>query len=316
MKTLVAGATGALGLQLVRVLLERDHTVVGTSTTEGGCSRLRDLGAQASLGDVLDKEQIKGVVDRAAPDAVVHLATRLPKAGPRRLRDMRTTNLLRRVGNANLVSAAENADVDRYVGESMMFIYGYVQQKEKAVENQRPADGQSSGLQEVTEALVASESQIADASARGTLEGVSLRFGLLHSAEAGSTREMARLIDRRRFPLIGGGKAIHSWIALKDAALATALVVESDSPSSIYNVVDDEPVRFNDYVAEIVRLRGAKAPRTMPSWLVRPFASYATAFLADVELPVSNSRIKAELNWRPTFPTYREALAPFEGARL
>lgn len=310
MKVLVVGATGALGPDVIEALVERGHVVVGTTTSTEKQPLLRELGAEAVVADILDLQSAHDVVNQVMPEALVNLATRLPAAGPRRIRDMRATNRLRRQGTANLLGAAERAGVRRYVGESMIFIYGYGRQEQPATETQEPARRQASGLQEVTDALIAADSQLGEASARGAIEGVSLRFGLFHSAEATTTQEMARQIERRRFPLIGGGEAIHSWVSPQDAATAVTLALEADAPSGVYNVVDDQPVRFADYAGEIARLRGAKAPRVVPSWMVRPFASYVTTFLADVQLPVSNARVKQELGWSPTQPTYREALAP------
>ena len=198
----------------------------------------------------------------------------------------------------------------------MVFIYGFGRQRRPAGEDQPPARAQAEGLQRVTDALVAAESQVAAASAQGRIEGVSLRFGLFHSATAASTLQMARLIERRRLPLVGGGEAIHSWISLEDAAAAVTVALEGDAPGGAFNVVDDEPVRFADYAGEIARLRRAKPPRSVPTSIVRPFASYAAAFLGEVQLPVSNARITDELGWRPSFPTYREALAPLATASI
>lgn len=310
MRVVVVGATGTLGPHVVRLLLDRGHDVVGTTTTAGKRQQLEQMGVEAVVVDVLEREQTAAALAKTRPDAVVNLATRLPAAGPRRIRDMTATNRLRREGTSNLLAGALPADVRRYVSESMVFVYGYGRQREPAAESQPPARGQSAGLQEVTDALAEGESLVAEATAAGHLEGVSLRFGLFHSPEAVTTQEMARLVGDRRFPLIGGGEAVHSWIALEDAATAVALAVESESPSDVYNVVDDLPVRLAEYVTEISRLLDAKSPRSVPSWIVRPFASYTTTFLADVQLPVSNALLKRELDWRPSLPTYREALAP------
>jgi nucleoside-diphosphate-sugar epimerase len=125
---------------------------------------------------------------------------------------------------------------------------------------------------------------------------------------------MVRLIQKGRFPLIGGGHSVLSWIALEDAASAVARAVESPSPEAVYNVVDDEPVSFADYASEMANHLRAKSPGKVPKWLVRPFASYATVFMDDVRLPVSNARLKRDFNWQPAFPIYRSVLATLPAA--
>jgi nucleoside-diphosphate-sugar epimerase len=84
---------------------------------------------------------------------------------------MRATNLLRREGTRNLLMAARIAGVRRYVGESMMFIYGFGKHPGPVDESQEAGRAQSDGLQAVTDALVACESQIAAFSAAGEIEG-------------------------------------------------------------------------------------------------------------------------------------------------
>jgi 2-alkyl-3-oxoalkanoate reductase len=74
-------------------------------------------------------------------------------------------------------------------------------------------------------------------------------------------------------------------------------------------VVDDEPVSFVDYANKMADRLGAKRPRKVPKWLVRPFASYAAVFMDEVRLPVSNERLKRDLDWRPEFPTFRSVLS-------
>jgi nucleoside-diphosphate-sugar epimerase len=89
---------------------------------------------------------------------------------------------------------------------------------------------------------------------------------------------------------------VLSWIALEDAAAAVTLAVESSSPGQVYNVVDDQPVAFADYVNEMARQLGAKPPRARPKWLVRPFASYVATVVDEVRLPVSNALLQRDLD--------------------
>jgi len=228
---------------------------------------------------------------------------------------MRPTNRLRREGTRNLLKAARTSGARRYVGESMVFAYGYDGHASPVEEGERARIPRSAGLKEITEAIRDSESQIARATDAGHLEGISLRFGLFHSQAAPSTREMARLVANRRLPLIGGGDSILSWVALEDAATAVALAVEGARPEHVYNVVDDEPVRFADYVCEMARQLGARPPLSVPKWLARPLAPYVAALMDEMRLPVSNVRIKGALGWSPKYPSFRDVIATLPEAR-
>ncbi|HEY3355703.1 MAG TPA: hypothetical protein VGQ83_20800, partial [Polyangia bacterium] len=96
---------------------------------------------------------------------------------------------------------------------------------------------------------------------------------------------------------------------VSDAARAVVAALERAPAGRVYNVVDDAPVELREYVAELVRLAHAPPPRTLPRWLVQPFAPFAATFLGRTRLPVSNARIRRELGWAPVFRTYRDALA-------
>ncbi|HEU0315792.1 MAG TPA: NAD(P)-dependent oxidoreductase, partial [Solirubrobacteraceae bacterium] len=98
MKVLVAGASGALGRQLVPRLVAAGHDVVGMTRTS---SRLvRELGATPVVADGLDPEAVARAVGRSEPEVIVHQLTAL-SAGidPRHFdRDFAATNRLRTAG--------------------------------------------------------------------------------------------------------------------------------------------------------------------------------------------------------------------------
>jgi nucleoside-diphosphate-sugar epimerase len=91
MRIFVAGATGALGVPVVRQLTSDGHTVIGLAKTKQRTSRIESLGAKAVIGDALDAESLRKSVAAARPDAVVHALTAIPDRGPMRAFDLDAT---------------------------------------------------------------------------------------------------------------------------------------------------------------------------------------------------------------------------------
>ena len=125
MKVLIAGATGALGVPLVRALIASGHQVLGITRTPGKSSVLTTLGAQPIVADVMDRENLLRAVSGQRADAVVHALTALPKNGPMRHRDMYQTDALRDVGTTHLLAAAREVGARKIVVESHAIGYGF-----------------------------------------------------------------------------------------------------------------------------------------------------------------------------------------------
>jgi nucleoside-diphosphate-sugar epimerase len=75
MRVLVAGATGAIGKQLVPRLAAAGHEVHGMTHSEANQAMLGELGAVPVVADALDPEQVAEAVARAKPEVIVHQLT-------------------------------------------------------------------------------------------------------------------------------------------------------------------------------------------------------------------------------------------------
>jgi len=121
----VAGASGAVGRVLCRLLLADNWTVVGITRSAAKAADLTAMGVRASTVDVFDRDAlIRAVVD-ARPHVVVHQLTDLPKVkDPERLEAARPNNArLREIGTDNLVAGAIAASAKRLVAQSIAFAY-------------------------------------------------------------------------------------------------------------------------------------------------------------------------------------------------
>ena len=124
MRVLVAGASGVLGQPTVRELLDAGHEVVGLARDGRAEAIIRDLGAEATRGDVLDQS----AVTRAAEgvEAIVNLTGALPTGSDGKSARANWEQLGRvwRQGTAHLVTAAKGAEVQVFVHASLALLYG------------------------------------------------------------------------------------------------------------------------------------------------------------------------------------------------
>jgi nucleoside-diphosphate-sugar epimerase len=121
----VAGASGAVGRVLCRLLLDDGWRVVGTTRSAEKAAELTAIGVEPVVVDVYDRDGLIHAVVDAKPDVVVHQLTDLPKENdPERLAAALPNNArLREVGTENLVAAAVMAGAKRLVAQSIAFAY-------------------------------------------------------------------------------------------------------------------------------------------------------------------------------------------------
>jgi len=308
-RVFVAGATGALGRPLVRLLVEQGHSVVGLTRSPGKRQLIESLGAEAAVGDALDAEALRRAVVDAAPEAVIHALTAIPKHGPLWPSHLAATNQLRVYGSRNLLDAAIAAGARRFVAESMAFIYGFGDLGDVPLtEEMAPrATFTRPWLRSAVEALVQEEQAIFRATREGRIEGIALRVAGFYGPGAGA-ETMIRLLRRRRLPVPREGSGVGPWIHIDDAAAAFAQALIRGRPGCAYNVADDRPVAFVQVVLRMAEAAGAPPPVRVPMWMWRLAAPFFTAAWLDTRLKVSNSKAKSELNWSMRYPSIAEGI--------
>jgi nucleoside-diphosphate-sugar epimerase len=120
MRVFVAGATGAIGRQLVPRLVAAGHEVHGMTRSESKEPLVYELGAVPVVAEALDPDQVGQAVARAKPDVIVHQLTAISGVDPRHMeRDFAPTNRLRTEGTDHLLSAAQAVGVRQFVAQSM-----------------------------------------------------------------------------------------------------------------------------------------------------------------------------------------------------
>jgi len=121
----VAGASGAIGRVLCKLLIGDRWRVFGTTRSADKASGLRLLGIEPVVVDVFDRDALARAVVKVAPEVVIHQLTDLPREfSPEILAAARPRNArIREIGTDNLVAAAVAAGARRLVAQSIAFAY-------------------------------------------------------------------------------------------------------------------------------------------------------------------------------------------------
>jgi nucleoside-diphosphate-sugar epimerase len=299
MRILVAGATSVPGLPLLRELNARGHDVVGLTRRSSKTPQIEQAGAKPVVADVFDAAQINSVVADIEPEVVVSLLTTLPKRGPMRFKDFEPARELWSRGAPNLVASAQRAGVRKVVAESVIFAYGYPTSGPAIMDETDPYPGPAPpGGEAMLHALRDMEQTVLRSGEHCDTDGIVLRYGAFYGPGVPHDEMFIRLVKWWAMPAVTGN-GIVSWIHIDDVAKATADAVERGRGGQIYNIVDDRPQSFGDYIRELAANLHRPSPLPMPRRLFGLIAPYAAIAFGDTWLPLSNAKAKAELGWTP-----------------
>ncbi len=279
MRTAVIGATGVLGRCAVPILLARGHDVhaLVRNPQDGGLP----VHARLTLfqADILDSTSLHAGVTGC--DAVLHLATAIPKHGSPA--DWARNTAIRTSGTGNLLKAAAQAGVRRYVQQSIAFVY------------------ENAGDAWLTEASAIAPptpitAPVHDMEARvmaSQLEWLILRGGVFYGPGTGRMIDWNDLALKEALAAPGDGGGYVSLIHVEDMASAVVAAAEASAHDAIVNIVDDEPVSYRELFDYVARIYNS----------AKPAAGGPPIFSS---MRVSNRRAKDLLGWAPRYKSYRD----------
>jgi len=309
MRIFVAGATGAVGRELVPALIAAGHSVTGMTRTAAKADAVKRLGAEPVVADGLDAAAVRAAVISATPDVVIDEMTDLAAVTDLRHFDraFAATNQLRTRGTDFLLMAAREAGVKRFIAQSFCgWAYGRSGGPVKAEADALDPDPP----QELRRTLEAIQHLEATVTASAAPEGIVLRYGSFYGPATGMlSSAMIDQLRHRRVPLIGDGGGWWSFVHVEDAASATVAAVEHGKPGSIYNIVDDEPAQVREWLPVLAGTLGAKSPFHVPAWLGRLLAGEHMVSMMTQVRAGSNAKAGRELGWRPAYSSWRDGFA-------
>jgi nucleoside-diphosphate-sugar epimerase len=213
----VAGASGAIGRRLCRLLVNDGWSVIGTTRSPEKAPMLRALGVEPAIVDVFNESLLLEIVRKAEPEIVVHQLTDLPPAlDPTKMAEALVRNArLREIGTRNLVAAAAAAGAKRMVAQSLAFVYA---PGPKPYREEAPLCLDDPAFGETARAVASLEQQVLSAS----FTGIVLRYGRLYGPGTG-------------FDLAPSDGPLH----VDDAADAARRAL-TRGETGVYNIAEDD----------------------------------------------------------------------------
>jgi len=295
MNVFITGATGVLGRPVARLLADCGHKVRALARNAGNVSRLREAGIEPVEANLFDPSLLRAAVKGC--DAILHLATRIPRPGEAVRREAWLDNdRIRTEGTRNLVNVALDSGVSTFVYPSIVFIYP--DRGSEWADVTTPPDPTP-----ILQSSLNAEGEVERFTRAGN-RGVVLRMGGFYGPTSSSTRQMLRTARYGVVMLFGRSNAYQPLIWVDDAAVA---VVDGLSKASagIYDVVDDEPLQRRELASALAHSIGRRWLWRPPSVLLRLLAGKHAMFLTRSQR-VSNRKFKAETGWSPTVPSARD----------
>lgn len=269
-RILVTGGGGFLGGYIVRALLEREDTVVG-SMTRSAQPELEALGVQTHKGDISNRDDVQRVLKDY--DAIIHTAAMVNPWG-----DKDAFYRANVTGTEILLEEAKKAGITRFVFTSSPSVVFDGTPLVNAMPDTPYPDRFPSPYGE-TKAL--SEKLVKEAHDADGLRTVSLRPQLMWGP--GDPHLLPLIIKRARagkLRQIGDAKTLIDATFVSNAAQAhldalDALDKKPDDPTNpggkIYFISNDEPVHIWDFIPQMLAM--ANEPALKPGSIPKPVAA-------------------------------------------
>jgi nucleoside-diphosphate-sugar epimerase len=296
MRVFVAGATGAIGRPLIKRLTLGGHTTFGMVHSQSSSATLSDSGAEPVIADALNAASVSAAVAKVRPDVIINELTSLPKHyTPTEMkaaaeRDAR----VRLEGNKNLIAAAQQTGVRRFLVQSTGF--WYAPGEGLADESERFAYGASPAVAAGTQRYAELEAMTLG---RTEFEAVALRYGFFYGPGTWfmSDGDMGEQMRQLQVPIIANGQGVWSWVHIDDAADATVRAL--DCTPGPYNIVDDNPSEQHEWLPAFARYCGALDPPHVSEQQALQSAGPDAVYYATQLRGASNAKAKRELGFRP-----------------
>lgn len=252
--SLVTGANGFVGTQVVRELLSRGLPVRGMVRSKAKATHLADLDVELLEGNLKDANSLKQALQGVS--YVYHIAALFREAN---VPDSEY-EAVNRDGVRLLLDACIEAGVERVVHCSTAGVHGDVAEHPcRETTPFKPGD-----IYQVTK--LAGEQIAKEYFDSGRISGAIIRPGMIYGPGDTRTLKLFRMIARKRFFYIGKGQATVHWIDVRDLARAFVLAMEHSERNGEVYIICGESQRTLREMCEFV----ASELGVSPPWLQLP----------------------------------------------
>ena len=296
---ITGGDTGA-GVAVVREATKNGYKAYATAAKGTlGATRIRRAGGIPVYPDLTRESALRAAILMAKADVVVNCAPQRFFGMPQHAIDYNATAHLIEEETEALVAAAGSMGIKRLVHLSSAFLYG----ETHGAANEEAHVHRGNAL---LNAAAAAEEAVFD----GGVPGHVVRAGVIYGGYHDSMAALAE--DLRSGSGIPGGKGKVSWIHENDlgTALANLAVIklENESVANVLNIADDEPMTYDDFMAEFGKRFGVGTPSRL-SGIRAAFRTNAIQLeLLGQSTLVDNSLAKATLGWVPKVASKEEGI--------
>ncbi len=295
MRTFVTGASGFIGQALCAQLLEHGHEVSALVRREGS----EPPGTRALAGDLNDARGLSEAIAAVRPECVLHLAAEI--ASQRNARKVASVNVegTTRLLDACLALARSEPSAGPRVVFASTVVTGDAHGALLSEDTPLPVETPYGRSKQEGERLVH----------QSGLPSVVVRPSHVYGPGGWYANELvARLRQPGRFAVIGRGRNMWDVVHVDDVAGALRLAAEAAPAGSTFNVVDDEPISYYDFMALTAEALGVGAPRRIPVALARLLAGGNAVDAVVRSARSSNAKIKSELGWKPVYATAHDGV--------
>ena len=290
MKIFVTGATGFIGTELVKELIEVGHQVRGMTRSEAGAEQLKAVGAEVHRGNLKDLESLR--TGATGVDAVVHLAFNHDDMSKFAQNSSDEINAIEALGSVmqpgNLLVVTSGVGLAK--GEP-----GHIR-----TEQDPPETSAAMPRQPEAAARAIAEKGVNVAIVRLPQVHDTRKQGLVPLLT-----QMAR--DKGVSAYVGDGSNRWAAAPLPDVAHLYRLVVEkAPAGVTVYNAVQEEGVPLKQIAETIGKGLNVPVISVPPEKAAEHFAWFA--HFAALDMPASSEWTRKALNWNPTGPGLIEDL--------
>lgn len=271
----VTGATGHVGTNLVRALLDRGDKVRVLVHNEGKGDRdgdrcLEKLDVERVPGSITDRDSLRALVDGA--ERVFHLAAKI-SLDPRERSSMERINV---EGPRNIIEACQKASVRRLVHFSSIHAFASEPTTQPIDEDRSLASGAHLPPYDATKA--AGERVVRDAVEKGFDAIIVNPTGILgpHDYRPSHMGEVLLDLYHRRLPGLVSGS--FDWVDVRDV-VAGAIAAADRAPRGGRYLLSGHRRTVKEVASLVEQVTGSRRPFLVsPMWLARAVAPGAVAW--------------------------------------